>query len=71
MAEELEALDETYTWDLFPFPADKKPIGRKGCRKSRPTMKCYKAYLVAKGYSREYGIDYDETIALIVKITKI
>jgi hypothetical protein len=31
----------------------------------------YKARLFAKGYSQQYGMDYEKTFALVVKITTI
>jgi len=31
----------------------------------------YKAKLVTKGYSQQHGMDYEETFALVAKITTI
>ena len=33
------------------------------------SIKQYKAHLVAKGFTQEYGIDYEETIALVARIS--
>ncbi len=34
-------------------------------------MSKYKARLVAKGYAQTYGIDYEETYSLVVKMTTV
>ena len=31
----------------------------------------YKAHLVAKGFTQEYGIDYEETFALVARISSV
>jgi len=61
MAEEIQALEKTRTWDLVNLPPDKIPIGCKWIYKIKNcfdgTVERYKARLVAKGYTQVYGID--------------
>ncbi len=67
MAEELDALSRTHTWDLVPLPPHAVPIT---CRwiyrvktRSDGSLERYKARLVARGFQQEYGRDYEETFA--------
>lgn len=75
MHEELGALDKNRTWEIVPLPAGKKVVGYKWVFtvKQNPDRKVerYKARLVAKCYSQMYGIDYDETFALVAKISTV
>ena len=65
MKEELDTLHKTGTWDLVDLPSGKSAIGCKLVYKiktrSDGTVDRYKACLVAKGFTQEYGIDYEET----------
>ena len=67
MKEELNALHKTGTVDLADLPFGKSAIGCKWVYKiktrSDGTVDRYKARLVARGFTQEYGIDYEETFA--------
>ena len=39
--------------------------------RSDGSIECYKARLIAKGFTQEYGIDYKETFALVAHISSI
>ncbi|WVZ18935.1 hypothetical protein V8G54_006257 [Vigna mungo] len=70
---ELLALEENQTWDIMPCPPSVKPLGSKFVfsikLRSDGSINRYKARLVVLGNKQEYGLDYDETFALVAKIT--
>nr|GEW05430.1 retrovirus-related Pol polyprotein from transposon TNT 1-94 [Tanacetum cinerariifolium] len=59
MLEELKAIEQNHTWELFTLPEGKTPIGLKWVFKVKHnadrSVKRYKARLVAKGYSQHQG----------------
>jgi hypothetical protein len=75
MDEKMAALDANATWELVVLPEHKKAIGCKWVYKIKHnvdgSMSRYKARLVAKGYTQTYGIDYEETCSLVVKMTTV
>ena len=75
MAEEMDALDSNDTWELVALPPGKSSVG---CRwvyivKVRPDGKInrFKAHLVAKGYTQQYGSDYYDTFSPVTKIAYV
>ena len=75
MNEEMEALCKNETWDLAPFPPNKKAIGCRWIYKVKHNadgfVNRFKACLVAKGYAQMYDIDYEKTFTLVAKMTTI
>ena len=75
MKEELDALSKNHTWDLVTLPPGKSVVGCKWIYKiktrSNGSIECYKVRLVAKGFTQEYGIDYEETFALVARISSV
>ena len=73
--EEMQALLKNKTWDLIPTSPHKKAIG---CRwlykvkyKADGSVNHYKARLVEKGFAQTHGVDYEETFALMAKMTTV
>ncbi|XP_057997456.1 uncharacterized mitochondrial protein AtMg00820-like [Hevea brasiliensis] len=73
MEEEIIALERNQTWELVPKPRDVKPISCKWVYKIKQrtngSIERFKARLVARGFSQQYGLDYDETFSLVAKLT--
>ncbi|XP_020218778.1 uncharacterized protein LOC109802000 [Cajanus cajan] len=75
MKKEMNALERNSTWEIVDKTKDKKAVG---CRwiftvkhKVDGTIERYKARLVEKGYTQTYGINYEETFALVAKISTV
>jgi hypothetical protein len=75
MDEKMAALNANATWELVTLPKNKKAIGCKWVYKVKHnvdgSVSRYKAILVAKGYARTYGINYEKTYNLVAKMTTI
>lgn len=61
MSNELDNLTITYTWELMDLLSSKAAVGCKWIYKiktlvDRP-VECFKAHLVAKGFTQEYNIE--------------
>ena len=75
MKEELDALSKSHTWDLVTLPSRKSVVGCKWIYKiknhSDGSIERYKARLIAKSFTQEYGIDYEKTFALVARISSV
>jgi len=75
MNEEIDAIKINQTWDLVDVPANKTNIGVKWVYKTKLNEKVeiekHKSWLVAKGFAQHYGIDYEETFALVARMDTI
>ena len=63
------------TWELFELPHGRNAIRCKWIFNVKYTcdgkVESFKGCLVAKGYSQQYGIDYDETFSPVVRFSSI
>ena len=75
MIDELNALHKTHTWDMTTLPLGNSAIGCKWVYKIRTqadgSVERYKARLVTKGFTQEYGIDYEEAFTPVARLTSI
>ena len=75
MEEEIAALEQNQTWELAPKPKDVKSISCKWVykikRRTDGSIERHKARLVARGFSQQYGLDYDETFSPVAKFTTV
>lgn len=75
MQEEIAALKRNQTWELVPKPRDVEPFSCKWVykikRRTDGSIERHKAHLVARGFSQQYGLDYDETFSPVAKLTTV
>ena len=75
MAEEIAAIEKNNKWELIDLPEGQKTIGVKLVYKTKfkedGEVDKFKARLVAKGYKQEFGVDYKEVFAPIVRLDTI
>jgi hypothetical protein len=75
MEEEMKSLHEHNVWNLINLPEGRDTIKCKWVyfikrnTDNRPTR--YKAWLVTKGFSQVYGIDYKETFAPVARLDSL
>lgn len=71
MESEIRSLAKHHTWDLVDLPADKKVIESRWLfkvkRNADGSVNKFKARLVAQGFTKKYGVDYNETFAPVAK----
>jgi len=75
MIVEMQALENSGTWELVPFPPVKKIVGCRWANavKVGPNGEFdrLKARLVAEGYTQIHGLDYYDTFSPVARITTI
>lgn len=75
MNEEMEPILRNDTWDLVELPKNKTHIGCKWLFKPKMNadgnIEKLKARMVAKGYSQQEGIDFDDTFGPVAKLNTI
>jgi hypothetical protein len=72
MKKEMESIKTNQVWDLVNLLSGQRSIENKWVLKIKLKMygsiKHYKARLVAKDYTQEEGIDYEDTFSPVVRI---
>ncbi|GJX90100.1 retrovirus-related pol polyprotein from transposon RE1 [Tanacetum coccineum] len=75
MTDEIQALHHNNTWTLVPRPPHTNVIGSKWVFRTKyhadGTIDCYKARLVAQGFTQIAGFDFSHTFSPVVKATTV
>jgi hypothetical protein len=70
MDEEIECIENNQTWKLVYVPEDKDVISVKWIYKTKQhaegNVQKHKARIVARGFTQQHGIDFNETFAPVV-----
>jgi hypothetical protein len=73
--DEYDALMDNKTWHLFPLSSTRNLVDCKWVYRVKKTadgpIDRYKARLIAKGFKRRYGIDYEDNFSPVVKAATI
>ena len=71
MAKEMQAIERNSTWKLVDVPKGKNVVGLKWVFRTKYNadggIQKHKAHLLAKGYSQQQDIDFDETFSPIAR----
>lgn len=75
MQDEHDSLIKNHTWELVERPQNTPIVDNKWVFKIKesrnPSQNIFKARLVARGFTQEYGINYYETFSPVVRFTSI
>lgn len=75
MDNEIASIVKNKTWELTQLPTGAKKIGVKWIYKTKLNelgqVDKYKARLVARGYSQQYGVDYTEVFAPVSRLDTV
>lgn len=67
----INAIKQNDTWDVCELPKGKKMVSSKWVYKikckSDGSVERYKAILVVKGFTQKYGVDFEDTFALVAR----
>ena len=72
MVEEYDSIVRNSAWEIVPRPEGKSVVGSRWIYKVKQaadgSVEKYKARFVARGFSQIEGIDYEETVAPVVRV---
>ena len=75
MLEELWGIEQNEVWRESPLPLDQKALGTKWVltikRDAQGNIERFKARLIVQGFGQEFGFDYDETYAPVIRINNV
>ena len=71
----MESLHSNNVWNLVELPKDRKTVGSKRVFKRKVgvdgSVERHKARLVAQGFSRRHGLDYDKTFCPVIRFESV
>jgi hypothetical protein len=75
MEQELKSIEQNHTWELVPLPDGHRPIALKWVFKLKKdelgTVIKHKAWLVARGFVQQEGINYDNAFAPVARMESV